>query len=168
VAGARLDVRRLRSADAQAFQELRVEGLTLQPREFRFAPQDEAEITLAEIEARITRDFVVGAFSSGELIGIAGLTRHGGAKVRHKALLWGMYLRKEFRGLGGADLLMTALLDHARSCVEIVTLTVMSDNARALRFYQRWGFVAYGVEPASVKDFDGAYFDESLMSLRLA
>ena len=63
-------------------------------------------------------------------------------------------------------MLMSAILDHARGRVEIVTLTAMSDNPRALAFYRRWGFVAYGVEPAAVK-YEGAYFDETLMSLRV-
>ena len=64
-------------------------------------------------------------------------------------------------------MLMSAILDHARGRVEIVTLTAMSDHPRALAFYRRWGFAAYGVEPASVK-YEGGYFDETLMSLRLA
>ncbi|MGA8170748.1 MAG: GNAT family N-acetyltransferase [Methylocystis sp.] len=42
-----------------------------------------------------------------------------------------MYLRAEFRGRGGAGVLMSAILDHARGRVEIVTLTAMSDNPRA-------------------------------------
>jgi ribosomal protein S18 acetylase RimI-like enzyme len=167
VAGERFAIRRLLAPDAPAFQYLRIEGFTLQPREFRFAPPDEANTPRSEIEARLARDFVVGVYHDGELVGVAGLSRCGGVKVNHKALLWGMYLRARFRGLGGGDALMSALLDHARDCVEIVTLTVMSDNARALRFYRRWGFVAYGVETASVRCEDGTYLDETLMSLRL-
>jgi RimJ/RimL family protein N-acetyltransferase len=162
-----VQLRRLEAADAPAFQRLRVEGFALQPREFRYAPEDEADMPLAEVAARLERDFVVGVFDGDTLVGIAGLTRLRGVKIRHKALLWGMYLRAEFRGEGGADMLMSALLDHARGRVEIVTLTAMSDNPRALAFYRRWGFVAYGVEPAAVK-FGGSYFDETLMSLRLA
>jgi RimJ/RimL family protein N-acetyltransferase len=160
-------LRRLEAADAPAFQCLRVEGFALQPREFRYAPEDEAETPLAEVAARLARDFVVGVFDGDTLVGIAGLARFGGVKISHKALLWGMYLRAEFRGRGGADMLMSAILDHARGRVEIVTLTAMSDNPRALAFYRRWGFVAYGVEPGAVK-YDGGYFDETLMGLRLA
>ena len=161
-----MKLRRLEAADAPAFQRLRIEGFALQPREFRYAPEDEANTPLAEVAARLEHDYVVGVFHGDTLVGIAGLTRLRGVKTRHKALLWGMYLRAEFRGQGGADMLMSAILDHARGRVEIVTLTAMSDNARALAFYRRWGFVAYGVEPAAVK-FGGAYFNETLMCLRL-
>ncbi|MGA9826447.1 MAG: GNAT family N-acetyltransferase [Methylocystis sp.] len=162
-----MELRRLEAPDAPAFQRLRIEGFALQPREFRYAPQDEADMPLTEVAARLARDFVAGVFQGDMLVGIAGLTRLGGVKINHKALLWGMYLRAEFRGQGGADMLMSAILDHARGRVEIVTLTAMSDNPRALAFYRRWRFVPYGVEPAAVK-YEGGYFDETLMSLRLA
>ncbi len=161
-----MQLRRLEAGDAPAFQRLRIEGFRIQPLEFRYAPEDEAALSLVEVETRLTRDFVVGVFDGDALVGIAGLARAGGVKISHKAQLWGMYLRAEFRGQGGADMLMSAILDHARGRVEIVTLTAMSDNARALAFYRRWGFVAYGVEPAAVK-FGGAYFNETLMCLRL-
>jgi ribosomal protein S18 acetylase RimI-like enzyme len=167
MASAELQIRRLEPCDAQAFQLLRIEGFTLSPREFRFAPEDEGDMPISQVEARLSRDFVVGAFCGDALVGIAGLMRLEGAKQRHKALLWGMYLRAEYRGRGGADALMAALLAHARSCVEIVMLTVMADNPRAMSLYRRWGFTTYGVEPRSVKVAEGVYLDEALMSLRL-
>lgn len=163
-----LTIRRLTRADAAEFHALRQEGFRLHEREFRFAPEDEARLTTEEVAARLARDFVVGAFHGETLVGIAGLAGFSGAKTKHKALLWGMYLRERHWGAGGADALMAALLNHARGAYEIVTLTVMRDNERALRFYERWGFTIYGVEPASVKTADGLYLDEALMALRLA
>ena len=162
-----MKLRRLEAADAPAFQRLRIEGFALQPREFRYAPEDEADMPLAEVAARLERDFVVGVFDGDTLVGIAGLTRHGGVKISHKASAVGHVSARRISREGGADMLMSAILDHARGRVEIVTLTAMSDNPRALAFYRRWGFVAYGVEPAAVK-YEGRYFDETLMSLRLA
>ncbi len=161
-----LTMRRLGSVDAAEFQALRLEGFQLQAREFRFAPEDEAHISLTDIGARLERDFVAGVFDDGRMIGVAGLTRSTGVKTRHKALLWGMYVRAEFRGRGAADMLMSAIVAHAHGLVETITLTVISDNRRAVRFYERWGFAAYGVEPASVKSADGAYLDEALMIRR--
>ncbi len=60
---------------------------------------------------------------------------------------------------------MGLLLDKAHGSVEIVTLTVVSQNLRALRFYERWGFRAYGVEARSIKTGEGDYLDETLMAL---
>ncbi|HEY8064188.1 MAG TPA: GNAT family N-acetyltransferase [Methylosinus sp.] len=162
-----LTIRRLTPADAAEFHALRQEGFRLNEREFRFAPEDEAHLTTADVAARLTREFVVGAFDGGTLVGVAGLACLSGAKTKHKALLWGMYLRERHRGEGGADALMAALIEQARGACEIVTLTVMRDNHRARRFYERWGFTIYGVEPASVKTADGVYLDEALMARRL-
>jgi ribosomal protein S18 acetylase RimI-like enzyme len=88
-------------------------------------------------------------------------------RLRHKALLWGMYVKAEFRGTGAADMILSALIDHARDHVEAITLTVVCENQRAVRFYERWGFRKFGVEPASVKLDDGTYLDEALMVRRL-
>lgn len=160
-------IRRLLPADAATFQALRLEGFALHEREFRFAPEDEAHFSTEDVAARLTRDFVVGAHHGETLIGVAGLALSSGAKTRHKALLWGMYVREAYRGDGAADALMAALLGHAQGRVEIVTLTVMQGNRRAFRFYERWGFQLYGVEPAAVKTSGGEYLDEALMAKRL-
>jgi hypothetical protein len=61
-------LRRLEAADAPAFQRPRIEGFALQPREFRYAPEDEADMPLAEVAARLERDFVVGVFQGETLV----------------------------------------------------------------------------------------------------
>jgi ribosomal protein S18 acetylase RimI-like enzyme len=78
-----------------------------------------------------------------------------------------MYVRAPHRRSGAADEIMKRLIDEAKQNVEILTLTVVSTNFRALRFYERWGFRAYGVEERSVKNGDGDYLDETLMALQL-
>ncbi len=157
-------VRRLTSADAAAFHRLRLEGFARHPGQFRIAVEDEQRLPLAEVAARLDREYVVGGFQGAELVAIGGLSRYAGAKLRHKALLWGMYVRQEARGAGLGDAIVARLLDHAVSeGIEIVILTLAADNERARRLYERWGFVRFGTEPRAVKD--GAhYFDETLMA----
>jgi ribosomal protein S18 acetylase RimI-like enzyme len=162
-----MTTRRLGRADAAPFQALRLEGFRLHEREFRFAPQDEAGLSLAEVAARLERDLVFGAFDGDILVGVAGLAVSQGAKTWHKALVWGMYLRASYRGAGHADALMSALLQEARARVEMVTLSVIHSNARAMRFYLRWGFSVYGLEPRAVRTAEGEYLDEALMALRV-
>jgi RimJ/RimL family protein N-acetyltransferase len=155
--------KRLGSGDALAFHNLRLEGFRLEDRAFRFDPEDELHESVEAVRERIERDFVSGAFVDGELIGIAGFARFSGLKLAHKGLLWGMYVRTAYRGTGVAEALIKSILDHAGTVVEVVTLTVMKENLRAVRFYQRCGFSSYGVEPLSVKLRDGTYLDEVLM-----
>jgi GNAT superfamily N-acetyltransferase len=161
-----LSVRRLTEEDAVVFRALRLEGFALHPREFRYAPEDEADRPLS-VTAQILRDdYVVGGFFDDELAGIAGLHCDTSIKVAHKALLWGMYVRQAARGSGLADGLMKDILDHAKRRVEIVNLTVAGGNGRALRFYERWGFRTFGVEPQSIKFATGDYADEAFMQVR--
>jgi ribosomal protein S18 acetylase RimI-like enzyme len=158
-------IRRLTAADAEIFHETRQEMFRGQPREFRFAPEDESGLPLEEFARRLQSDYVVAAFGPGSLVGLGGFSRFAGAKVAHKGLIWGMYVKPEARGAGAADAIMRALLDHAASAVEQVVLTVVASNPRAIRFYERWGFRAYGCEPRSAKLAEGDYLDETLMAL---
>lgn len=157
--------RQLNAQDASQFHALRLEGFQTAPRAFRYAPEDEAGIPLEDVAARLESDFVVGAYDGDMLVGIGGLARNRGSKTRHKALLYGMYVKAPYRGGDASAAIMERLIDEARSSVEIVTLTVVSTNLRAKRFYERWGFRAYGVERRSAKIGDGDYLDETLMSL---
>jgi ribosomal protein S18 acetylase RimI-like enzyme len=161
-----LILRRLTGDDAPAYRALRLEGFALEPDNFRYAPQDEDHQPLGHFAAVLERDVVFGLFDGETLVGIAGLRAFAEAKTRHKALLFGMYLRKAYRGRGGADRLMAALLNAADARCDVVLLTVMADNLRGRRFYERWGFALYGVEPAAVKDASGVFRDEALMARR--
>jgi ribosomal protein S18 acetylase RimI-like enzyme len=83
-------------------------------------------------------------------------------RVVLKGVLWGMYITPEARGSGLAAALVDTLLEYARKEVEQVQLTVAGTNPRARRFYQRIGFVEYGLEERALK-YKGAYHDEVLM-----
>jgi RimJ/RimL family protein N-acetyltransferase len=66
-----------------------------------------------------------------------------------------------------ADGLAERLLDHARMAhVSVVLLTVVVDNTRARRVYDRWGFAVYGTEPRAVRVGDRD-LDEILMARQL-
>lgn len=160
-------LRRLRAADAAAFHALRLEGLARHPGEFRVAVEDESALGLDRVAARLESSYVAGGFDAEGLAGIGGLARYDGAKLRHRALLWGMYLHQRARGRGLADRLVEELLAEARrQGIEQVVLTVVAANVRARRLYERWGFTVHGVEPGAVRTPEGD-LDEALMVCRL-
>ena len=161
-----IELRRLTPNDAAAYRALRLEGFAAHPLEFRYSPADEEALAEAETARRLTESFVVGVFADRELAGIGGWTRFAGEKLCHKGLLWGMYVRPQARGTGAADEIVRAVVEDARREVEMLLLTVAAPNARARRLYERWGFEAYGTEPAAVKAGD-VYVDEVLMAKRL-
>jgi RimJ/RimL family protein N-acetyltransferase len=160
---------RLASADVGRFREVRLAGLRGDPSGFRYSEAEDAAIGTHVWAARLDSDFVVAAQREGcdEILGVGGFSRISGDKLSHKGLIWGMYVRPAARGSGASDAIMEALIAHARGHVRQLQLTVMADNARALAFYERHGFVLYATEPEAVRQGDD-YRDELSMWLPFA
>jgi len=83
----------------------------------------------------------------------------------HRGAL-GLCIRKEFRGRGIGTALMKQNIDKCRGKFESIELTVLANNLRAIRLYERFGFKRYGKLPRAVKRA-GKYFDDELMYLAL-
>jgi RimJ/RimL family protein N-acetyltransferase len=159
-------VRRLVPADAEKYREIRLAGLENSPAAFGSTFESESLKPLSRFAERLGSSAVFGAFRGGELVGIAGFAIREGVKEAHKGLLWGMYVRSNARKSGVGQRLVEAIIDFAREHVEILQLSVVSDNEPARRLYARLGFVEYGLERNSLKHH-GRYYDEILMALDL-
>ena len=96
-----------------AYRELRLEGLARHPDAFGASWEDEAARPLPWFAERLERNAVFGGWVAGgsELAGVAGLLVPEAAKLRHKGVLWGMYVRPRARRTG----LAAALLEGARA-----------------------------------------------------
>lgn len=114
--------------------------------------------------------FTLGAYADQVLAGVASFARDGAdrEKLRHKGMLFTMYVKKEFRGQGIAGQLLGAIIERVKAIpgIEQVNLVVLSDNVHAKKLYAKFGFEKYGTELHSSKWKD-AYSDEDLMVLRL-
>jgi ribosomal protein S18 acetylase RimI-like enzyme len=155
-------IRLLTPADAPRYRDIRLEGLKQNPEAFGSTLERESAMPPSWFEERLTKACVFGGFIDAELLGVAGYWVQEGAKVSHKATLWGMYVRPEGRNGGLGQRLIEAILDHASGRVELLQLSVISGNEAACRLYQRTGFSEYGREIKALKQ-DGRYFDEILM-----
>jgi RimJ/RimL family protein N-acetyltransferase len=165
-----LDIRPLSAADAAAFREIRLQAIADSPSAVWPTHEEEARRTIQETEARIQKtdtQVVFGAFLDTKLVGIAGLRREPLAQVRHKAVLWGVFVSPEQRRAGLARELFSRLLAFAREeGVLQIQLCVNAENVRARNFYRSLGFEAFGLEPRAMRVGD-RYFDEEHMVLRL-
>jgi RimJ/RimL family protein N-acetyltransferase len=162
-----LDVRRLETADAASHRELRLEGLKAHPEAFGASWEEEWEHPVAWWAERLDAGVIYGGGVDGSpLIGVAGLHVQKAIKQRHKALLWGMYVRPEGRGMGLGAALVQRVIDHARDVVEELSLTVGASNTAARSLYSAAGFKEYGLEQRGLKVGD-RYYDEVLMALSL-
>jgi ribosomal protein S18 acetylase RimI-like enzyme len=149
--------------DAALYRDIRLEGLRRNPEAFGSTFEAENARPLAFFSDRIGGSTTFGAFHGSELVGIAGLLIHEGKKEAHKGLLVGMYVRPNARKVGVGRRLVETIVEFARHRIELVQLSVVSDNEAARRLYERLGFVEYGIERKALKQ-DGRYYDEVLMA----
>jgi RimJ/RimL family protein N-acetyltransferase len=157
-----LQLRCLEISDTAPYRDIRLEALQRNPEAFGSTFEWENAQPLSWFEASLGRAAIFGAFLDGTLAGMAGFAAQESAKRAHKALLWGMYVRAAARNAGVGKSLVAAVLDHARGRVEMVQLTVVSENEAARRLYRAMGFVEYGYEKRALKQ-DGKYYDDVLM-----
>jgi RimJ/RimL family protein N-acetyltransferase len=142
-------VRRLRIGEAQLFREMRLRSLREAPYAFT-STYESAQLRTSESWAEQADSTVQGsdrstfiAFSGESPIGIAALYRTGeGSDVGALLQVW---VAPEHRGQGAAVELMDAVFDWAaENGFRTVLARVAETNARALRFYQKYGFELTG------------------------
>jgi RimJ/RimL family protein N-acetyltransferase len=160
-------ISQLEPRDVAVYREIRLEGLTTHPETFGASWEDEIEQPEPWWTARLESNTVFGGWTDrSPLLGVAGLYVPSAAKQRHKAILWGMYVRPDARGTGLAASLLQRVIEQARPLVEEIRLTVMASNTAAHRLYSAAGFEPYGLERRALKVGDD-YYDDLLMALPL-
>ena len=169
-----IEIRRLTAEDAHAYYGLRLEALEREPGAFSESSEEHRRITIDSIAQKLGSNeegaeaLVLGAFTEDAFIGMAGFARFTGPKKRHKAMIWGVYVKAEWRRKGIARVLLSEILERAQSIpgLEQVFLSVNTEQTAAKKLYESLGFEVYGREPRTLKIGDD-YVDEDLMVLRL-
>ena len=112
-------------------------------------------------------NFEVGAFAGEKLVGEFGVAQvRPHIKYRHRAVV-GISVRKDHWGCGLGSYLMQLAIDQTRSNgFEQLELGVYSDNARAIRLYEKFGFQKLCTHPDFFR-IGGQRFDFDLMLLPL-
>lgn len=166
MADAPIELRRLLPDDAALFREIRLEGLQQDPDAFSSTFEIESAQPLSFFADRLGRSTVFGAFRGSELLGVAGFAVQQGPKHAHKGLLWGIYVRPQARQGGLGRRLIEAVIEQARDRVELLQLSVVTENQAARRLYASLGFEQYGIERRGAK-YRGKYHDDVLMAKML-
>jgi RimJ/RimL family protein N-acetyltransferase len=162
-----LSVRLLEADDVASYRELRLEGLKSHPEAFSSSWEYEAGKPVSWWAERLEMNTVFGGWvDRSPLVGVAGLRVPDPVKLRHKGVLWGMYVRPQARGTGLAAALVQQVVEHARTLVEEICLSVVVSSAAARRLYSTAGFKEYGLERRAIK-VGSEYYDELLMRLPL-
>ncbi len=166
-AAACVEIRPLTAADATDFRALRLAALADAPEAFGASHADEAGQPLAVFAGRLAGEppsRVFGAFLGGALVGMAGFRPATGAKSRHRATLWGVYVAPAGRKRGLGEALVSAAIAYAQEHVLIVQARVVTANRAAYALYLRLGFRPYGVEAKALRLGD-VFYDEALLAL---
>jgi ribosomal protein S18 acetylase RimI-like enzyme len=151
------DIRRLAPEEALLFQALRIEAMGAEPEAFVSTLEEESAKPLTWFAERLEHDPIFGAFLDGELVGMAGFTRMRPARERHRGQVWSMYVRAPARGRGLAGGLLRAVIEHARTEVEVLELIVVSTNTPAVALYEKHGFKRWGLQPYALRLGQGRY-----------
>lgn len=152
-----MNIQRLGPTWAPAYRQLMLEAYARHPEAFTSSPEERAALPLHWWERRLEEDDqaqerVWGATCGGDLLGVVGLGLETREKVRHKAILFGLYVPDCYRRLGIAKGLLDELLAHAQRLarLRVVQLTVTQGNHAALALYEQAGFTVFGKEPLAV------------------
>ena len=155
-------IERLSPSHAGNYRALMLEAYAAHPDAFTSTVAEREKLPMAWWEARLSADpsakkLVLGAFQAGELIGVVGLSFEQREKARHKATLFGMYVRSALQGRGIGHQLVQSALKHAheRPGVKLVQLTATEGNAPAVALYKSCGFIPFGLEPMAVAASSG-------------
>lgn len=156
------EIRLLTCAGVVAYRDIRLEGLRCHPEAFASAFEDERDSPPDRFKALITQSRILGALLEQRLVGVVGLRAQAEFKLRHKAMIWGMYVRQEARQYGIGERLIDAAVAHAPGHVEQLQLAVITENETARRLYAKAGFIEYGHQINALKH-GGRYYDDILM-----
>jgi ribosomal protein S18 acetylase RimI-like enzyme len=160
-------IREANPTDAVPFRELRLYALQDSPVAFTADYQRNLSQPSQYWEDMLTMHADESTIFLGEhenqLIGMTGIARGSSPKTRHRATIWGVYVRPEWRGLHIAEQLIRACFTWARPRKIVAAhLGVTATNASAIRCYERCGFAITGIEPRAVY-YEGQYHDFDLM-----
>lgn len=163
-----IEIIEIKSDQLKQYKTFLAFGLVNDEENFRITPNDDLNAPFPTKDK--VDSFTLGAYSENQLAGIVSFARDGGdrEKLRHKGVLFRMYVSKHFRGQGIAKKLIQTLVERVNQIADIeqINLTVIANNDNAKKLYEKFGFVTFGSESNAIK-WKGKYFTEDQMTLKL-
>ena len=145
------DYRLLTSKDINLYRQIRLECLQKYPEYFGTIYEDEVKAKSLKFDKALqtqdSNDFLYGAFQGNNLISICGFTREVRIKISHLGEISHMYIKEEISGQGIGTQLLKYTIDKAFKdfSLEQIMLSVVNTNEKAIKIYERIGFIQYGI-----------------------
>ena len=150
--------------EIKAYYSLLVKAITDEPQFFRASPIDIEGEKFPMVDN--IENFTLGAFSDeGELLGTVGFKRDLLVKVKHKGIIFRMYVSEKAKGQGLGRKLLQALIEKASQdkTLKQIYLTVIATNDRAKNLYISQGFEIFSTEINSIQIAENEFVDENSM-----
>ncbi|MGQ8871267.1 GNAT family N-acetyltransferase [Paenibacillus sp. TSA_86.1] len=162
-------LRNIRRDESDLYWPLRLEALRTHPEAFGASYELSSKLSMSEVQDRIHNepdDYILGAYTfDGKLAGMMGFKREYGLKLRHKGVIWGVYVSPAHRGIGLASRLLSEILERGKHLENLkqINLSVVTSNVSAKRLYEGHGFETYGIERNAL-EVSGQGYDEAHMT----
>ncbi len=166
-----MEFRRLTEADAEAYRHVRLHGLKESPQAFAADYESNAALPLQHFAKLIRNEperFVIGAFADAQLVGIGGFYREPSLMMRHRGVIWGVYVLPDHRSGGRGRRLIGEIVAQASAIPDLhqINITVTAVQERARQLYLSMGFEPWGLERRALR-IDGHFYDDQHMVLFL-
>ena len=142
----------------------RLEAVTLHPDSFGESLADVEKQDEAYFAKSLENAVILAYFADGEIAGLIGCYRYIGHNLRHKGVVFGIYVKEKYRGQGIAAKLLEAIEQYAQRDLGVkqLQLHVTTENKKAFALYEKQGYSVYGIEPKSLL-INNRFYDDHLM-----
>lgn len=162
--GRRVSIRTYKPSDKEGLVSMYA-GLSEESLRWSMPPynQERIERMTSDLENRI----IVLAFDGPRAVGHLQISLATNARFRGTGDLF-IYLHQDFQNAGLGTALMTEGIAQAKARrVHRVELTVVAENHRAIKLYEKVGFQREGLKRENYLGEDGKYHDEIEMGILL-
>jgi ribosomal protein S18 acetylase RimI-like enzyme len=144
--------RKLTSDHAIEWQTLKLEGVEDFPLGFLITPEEALKTTKDRARTHLNFGTTRGVFYHNTLVGFCGYRPELFERTRHRAQIGPFFVRSKYQGAGAAQCLMSGVIQEARAAkIAQLELFVDTENYRAIRFYEKYGFEWVATHPDGVR-----------------
>lgn len=157
-----IEIRKLTRDDWKIFKELRLQMVKEEPQAFLRTYEELVNLSDDEWMDKSTSDTsgILAVWYGGKLAGMNGYYFPNVSTAE----IWGMFIRKEFRGKGLSKILMKEIEDEIRKNkkINLIRIEVTTSQIPAWELYKKMGFIEVGRKNGATK-FDGTLYDDIIL-----
>ncbi len=154
----------------QAYKQLRLESLVIEPTAFLGTVQEESAYSDTEWQERLInsqqpdKNFMLFAEKQGAVVGMIAVLCDNREKIRHIARMVSFYVMPAERNQGVGKALINAALKaiQERKYITKVSLDVTVTQTGTIKLYEKFGFVTVGRLKNNIC-VDSIYYDALVM-----